>query len=91
MVRRGRYIEMRNHRSPDEQRELKRRMQESRPEIFAEIERKTSELLQIVHKYNSLDLAANLFFREIFHDPDEYVESESKLKPHWSSMPPSSS
>src|SRR5207302_4386756 len=72
MVRRGRYLELKTHRSPEEHRELNRRMRESRPQMLAEIGRKTDELLEIIHKYTSLDFAANLLLREIFHDPDEY-------------------
>jgi hypothetical protein len=83
MSRRGRYLELKTHRSPEEQRELMRRMQESRPKILAEIERRTAELLEIIHKYTSLDLVANLLLREVLHDPDKYVESESTLRPHW--------
>ena len=83
LVRRGRHLEVKSHRSPDEQGELMRRMQESRPKIYTDIERKTVELLEIIHKYTSLDLVANLFLRDTVHNPDEYIESESKLKPHW--------
>jgi len=83
MVRRGRQLEMTTKRSPEEQLELMRRMQESRPQILAEIEGKTTELRQIVHKYTSLDLIANLLVRDVMNDPNEYVESHSKLRPHW--------
>jgi hypothetical protein len=83
MVRRGRHLELTTKRSPEEQRELNRRMQESRPHILAEIESKTTELRQVIHKYTSLDLISNLLVREVMHDPNEYVESESKLRPHW--------
>jgi hypothetical protein len=83
MVRRGRNLELRTHRSPEEQQDLKRRMWESRPEILAEIQSKTKEFLEILHKYTSLDLVANLFLRYGIHNPDKYKESESKLRPHW--------
>ena len=83
MIRRGRRVELKTHRSAKEQRELLSRMQESRPEILAEIQRKTAEFLDILHKYSSLDLLANLFLRDSMHDPNEYVESESKLRPHY--------
>jgi len=64
MVRRGRFLELTTNRSPEEQRELTRRIQKSRPQILAEIESKTTELRQIIHKYTSLDLVANLLLRE---------------------------
>jgi hypothetical protein len=83
MSRRGRFLELRTNRTPEQQRELNRRMREARPEILATIEQKTAELLAIVHKYTSLDLVANLLLRDIFHNPDTYVESESELRPHW--------
>jgi len=82
MVRRGRNLELKTHRSPEEQRELKKRMVQSRPKILAELQSKTAELLAIVHKYTSLDLVANLFLRDSLHNPDKYIESESKLRPH---------
>jgi hypothetical protein len=83
MVRRGRHLELRTHRSPEEQKELKRRMRESRPEMFAEIQSKTAEFLAIVHKYTSFALVANLFLRDSIVNPDEYCESGSQLRPHW--------
>src|ERR1700722_7144163 len=83
MVRRGRFLELKTHRSPDEHRELRRRMHESRPQILAEIERKTKQLLEIIQKYSSLNLVANFFLKENFHDPNEDKESDSKLRPHW--------
>jgi hypothetical protein len=83
MIRRGRYVELKSHRSPHEQKELNRRMRESRPRILAYIEAKTNEFLEIVHKYSSLDLIANLFLRDGVQDPDKYVESDSQLRPHW--------
>jgi hypothetical protein len=83
MTRRGRFIEIMSHRSPQEQEELNRRMWDSRPKILADIEAKTRELLGIVHKYSSLDLVANLLLRDGLQNPNEYVESESQLRPHW--------
>jgi hypothetical protein len=83
MVRWGRYLEVKTNRSPEEQRALNRRMHESRPHILAEIETKTAEFLEIVHKYTSLDLIANLFLSNSIQDPNKYIESESKLRPHW--------
>jgi hypothetical protein len=83
MIRRGRYLEVKTHRSPEEQLELNRRMHESRPSILANIERQTSELRELIRKYTSLDVVANLLLCEVSHDPDKYVESESKLRPHW--------
>ena len=83
MVRRGRFIETRTHRSAGEQEQLKRRMWESRPRFLDEIKSRNTELEQIINKYTSFDLVANLFLRCCPHDPDEYVESESKLHPHY--------
>jgi hypothetical protein len=83
VVRRGRQIELRTHRSPEEQRQLMRRMIESRPKILAEIQSKTTELTEIIHKYTSLDLVANLLLREGMQDPNKYKETESDLRPHW--------
>ena len=83
MVRRGRHIELKTQRSPDEQRELLQRMRESRPKILDGIRSKTAEFVDILHKYTSFDLVANLFLLDVAHDPDEYKESESKLRPHW--------
>jgi hypothetical protein len=81
--RRGRQIELRTHRSPEEHRELMRRMIESRPKILAEIQSRTTELTEIIHKYSSLDLVANLLLREGMQNPNTYKETDSKLRPHW--------
>ena len=64
MTRRGRFIEIKSHRSPREQEDLNQRMWDSRPKMLADIEAKTHEFLEIVHKYSSLDLVANLFLRD---------------------------
>jgi hypothetical protein len=83
MVRRGRHLELRTHRSPAEQREVKRRMWESRSKMLAEIQSKTTQFIGLIHKYTSFDLVANLFLRDSMQNPNEYRESESKLPPHW--------
>jgi hypothetical protein len=83
MKRRGRFLELKTRRSPEEQRELRKRMWESRPAILAEIQSKTAEFISILHKYTSLDLVANLLLHNVIHDPNEYKESESKLRPHF--------
>jgi hypothetical protein len=83
MVRRGRYLEMQTNRSPEEQRALNQRMRESRPQILAEIETKTAEVMEIVRKYSSLDLIADLFLGNSIQNPNTYKESKSKLRPHW--------
>lgn len=83
MTRRGRFIETRTHRSPREQEELKRRMWGSRPKILDEIKSRNTELEGIIRKYTSFDLVANLFLRCCAHDPDDYVESDSNLRPHY--------
>lgn len=83
MIRRGRFLEVSSHRSPEEQKELNRRMRESRPAILATIEIKTKEFIELVHKYSSLDLVGNLFLRDALQNPNEYIESESPLRLHW--------
>jgi hypothetical protein len=83
IARKGSSIEWISKRSPEEQKELNMRMWESRPEILEEIKTRTTELIELVHKYSSLDLVANLFIREGLQNPDTYVESESRLRPHW--------
>src|SRR5215813_188915 len=83
MARRGKQIELRTHRSPEEHHALMERMVESRPLILSDLETKTNELVAIIHKYSSLDVVANLFLRDSTQDPDTYVESQSELRPHW--------
>ena len=83
MIRRGRYLEMKTHRSPDEHKELLRRMRESRPQIFSQIRADTLELETLLQKYTSLDLVASLILRHCILDPNEYKESDSQLRPHW--------
>jgi hypothetical protein len=83
ILRRGRQLELRTHRSPEEQRELIPRMIESRPRILAEIQSRTAELTEIIHRYTSLDLVANLLLREAMKNPNKYKETESELRPHW--------
>lgn len=82
MVRRCRHLELRTHRSPAEQQELKRRMWGARPKILAEIQ-KRNNTTDLIHKYTSFDLVANLFLRDGMQNPNEYKESESGLRPHW--------
>ena len=79
----GRFTELRTHRSPEEQEEHLRRMWESRPFIVKEIQQATDELIGIMHKYTSLDLVANLWLRNGVFDMNKYVESNSRLRPHF--------
>ena len=83
MKRYGRFMEMSVHRTPEEHAEHLRRMWESRPRILSGIQEATDELVGIMHKYTSLDLLANIWLRNGVHDPNEYVEWKSPLRPHF--------
>src|SRR5690242_4387581 len=81
--RQGRHIEIKTHRTPEEQQQLRQRMREARPKILASIKQKTEQFLAIVHSYTSLDVVANLFVREGMYDPNEYKETDLKEHPHY--------
>lgn len=60
--RRGRFISLQSHRTPDEHRRLIKRIIESRPRLLVEAEQANQELTNLLHEFNSLELVAQLWF-----------------------------
>jgi hypothetical protein len=83
MKRYGRFIEMKTHRSPEEQAALRKRLWDSRSQTYAQIEKTTDDLLSLIRKYSSLDLVAHIWLRHGLFNPEEYKETESKNRPHF--------
>jgi hypothetical protein len=83
MKRYGRAIEMQAHRTPEEQARLLKSVWEKRPEMLAAIREASDELSNLIHKYTSFDMVANLMLRHVFYDADEYKETDSTIRPHF--------
>lgn len=81
--RRGRFISLQTHRTPEQQRHLIKRIIESRPQLLAKVEQANNELLNLVHKFNSLELLAQLWFNNSVTNPDEYKEYSFEGRPHY--------
>jgi hypothetical protein len=83
MERYGRFMVARTHRSPEQQADLERQLWEGRPHILEKLGEATSELCEIINRYESFDIVSNLFLRNCLHNSDKYVEYKSHLRPHF--------
>ncbi len=83
MKRSGRAIEIQTHRTPEEQARLLKTIWESRPAMLTRIREASEELANLIRKYTSFDLVANLMLRHVFFDADEYKETDSTKRPHF--------
>jgi hypothetical protein len=81
MERRGRFTSVQTHRTPEEHRRWIRHIVESRPQILNQIKKATQELVDLVHKFNSLDVLAQLWFVNSVGDPNEYKEYSYEGRP----------
>ena len=83
MRRRGRHIEVKTHRTPEEQAQLLAAIAEARPRMRADIEQATQELEQLLHKYTSFDLVGHLWLTHGLFDIETYKETEATHRPHF--------
>jgi len=83
MERRGRFTSIETHRTAEEQKRFIKRIIDSRPKLLTEIKEANRELLELVHKYNSLELLAQLWFQNSVGDPDEYKEYSFEGRGHY--------
>jgi hypothetical protein len=81
MERRGRFITLQTHRTPEEHKRFVKQIAESRPHLMAEIEKATQELIEIVHRFNSLEVLAQLWFINSVGDPNKYKEYSYEGRP----------
>jgi hypothetical protein len=78
MERRGRFIDMQNRRSPEEHKRWIRHLIENRHRFLEDIKRDTEELIALVHKFNSLEVLAQVWFMNSVGNPEEYKEYSFK-------------
>src|ERR1700721_557310 len=83
MERRGRFTSVQTHRTPEEQKRLVKRIIDSRPQLLAEIGEANKELVDIAHKFNSLELLAQVWFANCVGDPDSYKEYSFEGRAHF--------
>jgi hypothetical protein len=83
MERRGRFTSVQTHRTPEEQKRFIKRVIDSRLQLLAEIEQANQELLELVHKFNSLELLAQVWFRNSVNNPNEYKEYSFDGRAHF--------
>lgn len=83
MQRRGRYIEIKTHRTPEQQAQLLVRIAEARPRMRSDIEQATQQLEQLLHKYTSFDLVGHLWLKHGLFDIETYKETEATHRPHF--------
>ena len=70
----GRHIIMNTHRSPEEHKSLMADLRELRASLPETLRQEVKQLEELLLKYNSFDLLANLMFLEVFIDPETYKE-----------------
>lgn len=83
MERFGRYIKINTARTQEQHQELIKRIVTHRPELRSRATAIRAELLELTHRYNSLELLAHLIAQNGFYDPDKYREFDSPLRPHF--------
>jgi hypothetical protein len=83
MQRRGRFVEINTHRTPEQQAQLLAAITEARPRMRAEIEQATQRLEQLLHKYTSFDLVGHLWLTHGLFDIETYKETEATHRPHF--------
>jgi hypothetical protein len=83
MQRRGRYVEIDTHRTPEQQAQLLAAIAEARPRMRADIEQATQQLEQLLHKYTSFDLVGHLWLTHGLFDIETYKETEATHRPHF--------
>src|SRR5260370_6827565 len=83
MQRRGRSIEVKTHRTPEQQAQLLAAIAKARPRIRADIEQATQQLEQLLHKYTSFDLVGHLWLKHGLFDIETYKETEATHRPHF--------
>jgi hypothetical protein len=83
MERRGRFTTLQTHRTPEEHKRFIKRIIDSRPQLLSEIEQANQELLELVHKFNSLELLAQLWFLNSVNNPNEYKEYSFEGRAHY--------
>src|SRR5882672_2572593 len=83
MKRSGRSIELQTDRTPEEHARFLKAVWASRPAALARIREASEELSNLIRKYTSFDLVANLMLRHVFFDADTYKETDSTKRPHF--------
>jgi len=81
MERRGRFASLQTRRTPEEHRRFIRRVVDSRPKLLQDAQKATQDLLDLAHRFNSLELLAQLWFANSVGDPDEYKEYSFEGRP----------
>jgi hypothetical protein len=83
MERRGRFTSLKTHRTQEEQKQLLERIVNSRPKLLEDIEKASDSLMNLVHQFNSLELLAQIWFKNSVADPNEYKEYSFEGRLHY--------
>jgi len=81
--RRGRFTTIDTHRTPEEHKRFLERIIKSRPLLLDEVQNATQDLLKLVHKFNSLELLAQVWFNNSVMDPNQYKEYSFEGRLHY--------
>jgi hypothetical protein len=81
MERRGRFTSIETHRTREEQKQLLERVVKSRPKLLEDIQKATEDLMILVHRFNSLELLAQVWFNNSVGDPNDYKEYSFEGRP----------
>lgn len=81
MERRGRFTSMETHRTPEEHKRFLEHIVKSRPRLLEEVQKSTEDLINLVHQFNSLELLAQMWFKNSVGDPNEYKEYSFEGRP----------
>jgi len=76
--RRGRFTTLDTHRTREEHARLMQSLVKFREKIPEQVKALTDELMELAHRFGSLELLAQLSFYNFVHDPNEYKEYSFK-------------
>lgn len=78
----GKSVQWSLHRTPEEHAQFKRRLWTSRARITENIRSSARELSELVQKYSSFDLVANLWLKNGIFNPETYREWDAPQRPY---------
>src|SRR5262249_17460402 len=81
MERWGRYANLETRKTPEEHKRWLKHLVKSCPLMLDEIREATQQLVNLIHKFDSLELLAQLWFVNSVGDPNEYKEYSYEGKP----------